>query len=137
VEEMRHKSLDDYLLALMALAAMVSLYMLYGQRFWKSSNDQADKVASIVEQFKTVKRKRDFYQGWVDVGQGDVLSSNDEIYTHGQSSAKIHFIDGPEINLYENSLLKIKNVKGQSPSLLLEKGNLNARLNEKASTLHL
>lgn len=134
---MRHKSLDDYLLALMALAALVSLYMLYGQRFWKSSNDQTDKVASIVEQFKTVKRKRDFYQGWVDVGQGDVLSSNDEIYTHGQSSAKIHFEDGPEINLYENSLLKIKSVKGQSPSLLLQKGNLNARLNEKASTLHL
>lgn len=92
------------------------------------------KVASIVEQLKTVKRKRDFYQGWVDVKPGDGLSQNDEIYTHGQSSAKIRFTNGPEISLFENSLLRIKTARAGS-TFSLDKGNLIARLSKDSPNL--
>lgn len=136
VEEMRHKSLDDFLILIMAIAGLGSIYMLYGQKFFNSQSVSEERVASIVDQFKTVKRKRDFYQGWVDVDQGDVLEMNDEIYTHEQSSARIKFERGPEINLFENSLLKIKKTDSAQPTLALERGNLNAELRPNQSTLN-
>lgn len=130
---MRLKSFDNYLIASMSFFALVSLYMLYGPRFISPNSGQI-KVASIVEQIKTVKRKRDFYQSWVDVNPGDSLSQNDEIYTHGQSSAKIHFENGPEINLFENSLLRIKTLNKEN-TLTLDKGNLSATLSKNSPKL--
>ena len=133
---MRHKSLDDFLILIMAVAGLGSIYMLYGQKYFQSQTHSEERVASIVDQFKTVKRKRDFYQGWVDVDHGDVLEMNDEIYTHEQSSARIKFERGPEINLFENSLLKIKKTDSAQPTLALERGNLNAELRPNQSTLN-
>ena len=95
----------------MSAVALACLYMLYGTKLVSFNSQDEIKVASIVEQLKTVKRKRDYYQGWVDVKPGDGLSQNDEIYTHEQSSAHIKFTNGPEINLFENSLLRIKSGK--------------------------
>lgn len=134
---MRHKSLDDILIALMAVVAVISLVVLYGGQLVNRQTDEKQKIASIVEQLKTVKRKRDFYQGWVDVRPGDSLAANDEIYTHAQSSARINFENGPQISLFENSLLRIKKTGDAPPSLALEKGNLNARLDEKTPKLDL
>lgn len=116
----------------MSALALMSLYVLYGPN--PTSQDQEIKVASIVEQLKTVKRKRDFYQGWIDVKPGDSLSQNDEIYTHGQSSAKINFINGPEISLFENSLLRIKTVN-KTNTFSLDKGNLIAKLSKDSPNL--
>jgi hypothetical protein len=134
VEEMRLRSFDDYLMSLMGLVALVCIYMLYGARYFTSSSAPEIKVARIVEQIKTVKRKRDFYQSWVDVSPGDDLSPNDEIYTHGQSSAKITFTNGPEINLFENSLLRIKSLSKKN-TLSLDRGNLTAKLSENSPKL--
>lgn len=134
---MRHKSLDDILIAVMGLAALISLFMLYGNRLWTKNAGDETRVASIVEQLQTVKRKRDFYQGWMDVKSGDSLSPNDEIYTHAQSSVKIQFDNGPEISLLENSLLRIKKEINQPHSLSLERGQINARLSAKSSKLNL
>ncbi|MDD4976013.1 MAG: hypothetical protein PHY93_16785 [Bacteriovorax sp.] len=131
---MRLKSFDNYLIAIMGLFALISLYMLYGAKFNTQYSDNQLKVASIVEQIKTVKRKRDFYQSWVDVNPGDGLSQNDEIYTHGQSSAKIHFVNGPEISLFENSLLRIKTLNKEN-TLSLDKGNLTATLSKDSPKL--
>ncbi len=131
---MRLKYFDNYLIASMSMFALFSLYMLYGVKFYSQNSDNQIKVASIVEQIKTVKRKRDFYQSWVDVNPGDSLSQNDEIYTHGQSSAKINFVNGPQISLFENSLLRIKNLNKQN-SLSLEKGNLTATLTKDSPKL--
>ncbi|MBC7539140.1 MAG: hypothetical protein H7281_09980 [Bacteriovorax sp.] len=131
---MRLKSFDNYLIATMGLFALISLYMLYGPKFNTQNSDNQIKIASIVEQIKTVKRKRDFYQSWVDVNPGDSLSQNDEIYTHGQSSAKIHFVNGPEISLFENSLLRIKTLNKEN-TLSLEKGNLTATLSKSSPKL--
>lgn len=118
----------------MSFVALVCVYMLYGAKYFVKSADSEIKVASIVEQIKTVKRKRDFYQSWVDVGPGDSLSQNDEIYTHGQSSAKINFVNGPEISLFENSLLRIKTLNKGS-TLTLDKGNLTAKLSATSPKL--
>jgi hypothetical protein len=134
VEEMRLKSFDNYLIATMGLFALISLYMLYGTKFNTQSSNNQIKIASIVEQIKTVKRKRDFYQSWVDVNPGDGLSQNDEIYTHGQSSAKIRFENGPEISLFENSLLRIKSINKEN-TLSLDKGNLTATLSKDSPKL--
>lgn len=130
---MRLKSFDNYLITFMGMLAIASLYMLYGVKFNGNSDNQI-RVASIVEQIKTVKRKRDFYQSWVDVNPGDSLSQNDEIYTHGQSSAKINFINGPSISLFENSLLRIKGLRKDS-TLSLDKGNLTATLTKNSPKL--
>ncbi|QDK43028.1 hypothetical protein DOM21_16515 [Bacteriovorax stolpii] len=116
----------------MSALALMSLYVLYAPK--SQGNGDEMKVASIVEQLKTVKRKRDFYQGWIDVKPGDSLSQNDEIYTHGQSSAKINFINGPEISLFENSLLRIKTVN-KTNTFSLDKGNLIAKLNKDSPNL--
>ncbi len=129
---MRLKSFDNYLLLFMSALMLMSLYMLYGVS--PSSKDADDRVASIVEQLKTVKRKSSLYQGWMDVKSGDNLSPNDEIYTHGQSSAKIKFVDGPEISLFENSLLRIKTQNSKN-TFALDKGNLIARLDKNSPTL--
>ena len=118
----------------MSAVALVCLYMLYGTKLVNFNSQNEIKVASIVEQLKTVKRKRDFYQGWVDVKPGDGLSQNDEIYTHEQSSAHIKFTNGPEINLFENSLLRIKSSKLGS-SISLEKGNMIAKLSPNSPKL--
>jgi hypothetical protein len=118
----------------MSLMALGSLYMLYGSRFHSGSSSEHVKIASIVEQTKTVKRKRDFYQSWVDVSPGDGLTQNDEIYTHEQSTAKILFQNGPEISLFENSLLRIKKVNNESVLSLL-KGNLTAKLSKESPRL--
>ncbi len=120
----------------MSIVALFSVYMLYGAKLASFGPGSEIKVASIVEQLKTVKRKRDFYQGWMDVKQGDGLSQNDEIYTHGQSSAKIRFTNGPEISLFENSLLRIKSAaKGSSFSL--DKGNMIAKLSPDSPNLNI
>lgn len=131
---MRLKYFDNYLIASMSIFGLISLYMLYGVKFHSQSSEKQIQIASIVEQIKTVKRKRDFYQSWVDVNPGDTLSQNDEIYTHGQSSAKINFVNGPQISLFENSLLRIKNLNKQS-SLSLDKGNLTATLTKESPKL--
>lgn len=131
-KELRLKSFDNYLLALMSSLMLMSLYMLYGVK--SSPEDNSNKVASIVEQLKTVKRKSSLYQGWLDVKSGDNLSPNDEIYTHGQSSAKIRFINGPEISLFENSLLRIKTQDSKN-TFALDKGNLIAKLDKNAPSL--
>lgn len=131
---MRLKSFDNYLIGTMSLFALLSLYMLYGAKFNSRSSGSEIRVASIVEQIKTVKRKRDFYQSWVDVNPGDELSQNDEIYTHGQSSAKINFENGPQVSLFENSLLRIKSVNKEN-TLSLDKGNLTATLTKDSPKL--
>ena len=131
---MRLKSFDNLLIGTMSFVALICVYMLYGAKYFNHPNGPDIKIASIVEQIKTVKRKRDFYQSWVDVSPGDSLSQNDEIYTHGQSSAKINFVNGPEISLFENSLLRIK-AKTLGNTLTLEKGNLSARLTPTSPNL--
>lgn len=131
---MRHKSFDNFLITSMSLVALLSIFMLYGTKLVSFNTASEMKVASIVEQLKTVKRKRDFYQGWVDVKPGDGLSQNDEIYTHGQSSAKIRFTNGPEISLFENSLLRIKTARTGS-TFSLDKGNLIAKLSKDSPNL--
>ncbi|MBC7713230.1 MAG: hypothetical protein H7177_07820 [Rhizobacter sp.] len=131
---MRHKSFDNFLISIMSAVALFCVYMLYGAKLVSLSSGKEIKIASIVEQLKTVKRKRDFYQGWVDVKPGDGLSQNDEIYTHGQSSAKIRFTNGPEISLFENSLLRIKTAQKGS-TFSLDKGNLIAKLNKDSPNL--
>lgn len=133
---MRLKSFDNYLIGSMSMFALFSVYMLYGVKFKSQNSDNQIKVASIVEQIKTVKRKRDFYQSWVDVNPGDDLSQNDEIYTHGQSSAKINFTNGPQISLFENSLLRIKSLNKEN-TLSLEKGNITAKLSKDSPKLDL
>ncbi len=137
---MRHKSLDNILIALMSVVALISLFVLYGGRLMSqvgADNTKDTKVASIVEQLQTVKRKRDFYQGWMDAKSGDSLSPNDEIYTHAQSSVKIHFINGPKVSLMENSLLRVKQEGRNAPSLTLERGQLTAKLEGENSKLNL
>lgn len=131
---MRLKSFDNYLITAMSALALVCLYMLYGAKLVNFNSDKEIKVASIVEQLKTVKRKRDFYQGWMDVKPGDGLSQNDEIYTHEQSSAHIKFTNGPEISLFENSLLRIKSAKLGS-TISLDKGNMIAKLSPDSPKL--
>lgn len=131
---MRLKSFDNYLITAMSALALVCLYMLYGAKLVNFNSGSEIKVASIVEQLKTVKRKRDFYQGWMDVKPGDGLSQNDEIYTHEQSSAHIKFTNGPEISLFENSLLRIKSAKLGS-TISLDKGNMIAKLSPKSPNL--
>jgi hypothetical protein len=134
VEEMRLKSFDNYLITAMSALALLCLYMLYGAKLVNFNSGSEIKVASIVEQLKTVKRKRDFYQGWMDVKPGDGLSQNDEIYTHEQSSAHIKFTNGPEISLFENSLLRIKSAKLGS-TISLDKGNMVAKLSPDSPKL--
>lgn len=131
---MRVRSFDNLLMGMMSIVALVCLYMLYGSRLHSKSTGAEFKVASIVEQIKTVKRKKDFYQSWSDINTGDDLSLNDEIYTHEQSSAKINFTNGQEISLFENSLLKIKTLN-KSNTLSLDKGNLTAKLSANAPKL--
>lgn len=131
---MRLKSFDNYLITAMSALALLCLYMLYGAKLVNFNSGSEIKVASIVEQLKTVKRKRDFYQGWIDVKPGDGLSQNDEIYTHEQSSAHIKFTNGPEISLFENSLLRIKSAKLGS-TISLDKGNMIAKLSPDSPKL--
>lgn len=126
---MRLRSFDNYLITAMSAVALLSIYMLYGAKIVNTGSGEI-KIASIVEQLKTVKRKRDFYQGWMDVKPGDGLSENDEIYTHEQSSAQIKFENGPEVSLFENSLLRIKDSK-----LSLDKGNMIAKLTSESPVL--
>lgn len=127
---MRLKSFDNLLIALMSFVACLCLYMLYGVKYFAHDFSNQISIAQITDQVNTVKRKKDFYQSWMDADVGEGLAQNDEIYTHGQSSAKIHFNNGPEVQLYENSLLRIK-----SNTVSLEKGNLTARLTKDAKTL--
>ncbi len=127
---MRLKSFDNLLIALMSFVACLCLYMLYGVKYFSPNLSGQISIAQITDQVNTVKRKKDFYQSWMDADVGEGLSQNDEIYTHGQSSAKIHFNNGPEVQLYENSLLRIK-----SHTVSLEKGNLTARLTPDAKSL--
>jgi hypothetical protein len=127
---MRLKSFDNLLIGLMSFTAVICLYMLYGVRYFARDNKAELSIASIIDQVNTVKRKKDFYQSWMDVNSGDGLAQNDEIYTHGQSSAKIHFNNGPEVQLFENSLLRIK-----SNTVSLERGNLSAKLSPGAKKL--
>lgn len=127
---MRLRSFDNLLIALMTFVAIICLYMLYGVRYFAHNTDAELSIAKITEQVNIVKRKKDFYQSWLDAGIGEGLAQNDEIYTHGQSSAKIHFNNGPEVQLYENSLLRIK-----SNTVALEKGNLTAKLSPDAKKL--
>lgn len=131
---MRLKSFDNSLIAITGLLGLLSLYQLYGAKYFTSTSNNEFRVASIVEQIKTVKRKRDFYQSWTDVNSGDGLSQNDEIYTHEQSSAKINFDNGTQISLFENSLLRIKNLNKQN-TLSLDRGNLTAKLSKAAPKL--
>ena len=58
---MRLKSFDNYLITAMSALALVCLYMLYGAKLVNFNSDKEIKVASIVEQLKTVKRKIGFY----------------------------------------------------------------------------
>lgn len=127
---MRLKSFDNLLIALMSFIAVICLYMLYGIKYFSQNRSEELSIARITDQVNTVKRKKDFYQSWMDADVGEGLAQNDEIYTHGQSSAKIHFNNGPEVQLYENSLLRIK-----SHTVSLEKGNLTAKLTPDAKSL--
>lgn len=127
---MRLKSFDNLLIALMSFIAVICLYMLYGIKYFSQNRSDELSIARITDQVNTVKRKKDFYQSWMDADVGEGLAQNDEIYTHGQSSAKIHFNNGPEVQLYENSLLRIK-----SHTVSLEKGNLSAKLTPDAKSL--
>ncbi|MBY0415385.1 MAG: hypothetical protein K2Q18_14530, partial [Bdellovibrionales bacterium] len=76
---MRLKSFDNYLISIMSAVALLCIYMLYGAKYVGHSSIPEIKVAEIQDLLKTVKRKRDFYQGWIDTKPGDPLSQNDEI----------------------------------------------------------
>lgn len=131
---MKYKYYDNIIIITMTLVAAFCIYMLYGNKYRQKSNSNQLQIASIVEQIQTVKIKKDFFQSWMDVTQGEGLSQNDEIYTHGQSSAKINFLNGQQITLLENSLLRIKSINNEN-ILSLNKGNLTTKLSTSSPKL--
>lgn len=128
---MQVKRIDLSLTMLGLALILISSYYLFGDNDQESS--LLPSIAKLNFTDSTVKTKKSQSLNWNDARAGLNLFSDQMIYTYSGATATIKFNQGHEVEVEENSLLKIKSELGESISV--EKGYLRAKIS-KGSPLH-
>lgn len=85
----------------------------FGYLFWKDLNsytlhrDDKERIATIEFKQRIAQRKFDDRVVWERIGQNAPLYDNDTIRTADFSEAVIHFKDGTQLSISENTMLQV------------------------------
>ncbi len=122
------KRFSDYFLIIIFLVfASYSGYQLFLSEKTIKKADDENIVGKISEVSNVVKLKSDNLLFWDDAAQEQKLVSNDQVYTHDNSSASLTLFNNVEINLMANTLFKIE--RGiDAPEINLKKGMIYFRI---------
>ncbi|HXH30447.1 MAG TPA: hypothetical protein VNJ01_06520 [Bacteriovoracaceae bacterium] len=124
---MNSKRIDHYLLILGLLLVVVSSYQLF---FTVSSSGAGTRLGKLSAAVSVVKIKNALGLDWNDAQSGSDLLEDQLLYTDKASSAAIVFSEGGELDVQENSLIRLRSI-GKQQTVALEKGFLRARIDEK------
>jgi hypothetical protein len=69
-------------------------------------------LATVYERQNTVKRRSALLPVWEDLSRADPLYEKEQVYTAGNSGAKLKFYDGTILDIGENSLVVLQKAMG-------------------------
>lgn len=125
------RKIDTYLVFILFVIAFYSAYNLLKDSYSINLKATDELVATITNQFNTVKLKRAGYLAWNDAYIDDHLTYNDQIYTHKNSSTEISLLGESIVSLSENTLFKIGKAEGQT-EFYLDQGIIHTKFNFKS-----
>lgn len=103
---------------------MVSSYQLFLPKQYKN---QSTSLGTLSSAYSVVKTKNPLTLDWRDAFVGNDIAENQLIYTDHKASAEISFVEGAQLFIGENSLIKITS-RSNLASINLEKGMVKAKL---------
>lgn len=121
---MTAKRIDRLLLGLGALLVLISSYQLF---FGRIGEAEGLKLGTLTSTLSVVKTKSALALDWRDASSGADLSENQLIYTDNESSAVVKFLEGHNLEIGENSLVRLR-ILGKEHGMVLSKGFIRARL---------
>ena len=103
---------------------LVSSYQLFLPKEYKN---QSESLGTLSSAYAVVKTKNPLTLDWRDAFVGNDIAENQLIYTDHEASAEISFVEGAQLYIGENSLIKITS-RSNLASVNLEKGMVKAKL---------
>lgn len=103
---------------------LVSSYQLF---LPKKYLNQSESLGTLSSAYSVVKTKSPLTLDWRDAYVGNDIAENQLIYTDHEASAEVAFLEGAQLAIGGNSLIKITSRKNQA-SFNLEKGMVKAKL---------
>lgn len=100
--------LSDFFIVLVCLSVCaVSLYFFWRMLNHSTVRNDREKIATIYFKQKVAQRQFDDSVVWERLSQNSPLYDKDTIYTSDFSQAIVKFNDGTQLELYENTMLKL------------------------------
>lgn len=132
---MNYKKLDFYLIPFSFLCFIISTYFLVSDQIVSRFSEQIS-IAEVISKTNTVKVRKGSSLFWGNSHSGDKLDENDKVYTHENSDAQISIINGPKLNIAENTLLSLSQFS-KNKEIQVEKGFIVAELNNSTKDFKL
>lgn len=123
---MTSRRIDQLLLGFGFLIVVVSSYQLF---FKTTQGEQGLTLGTLASTFSVVKTKNPLSLDWRDAISGHEVGQNQLIYTDQDARAEIKFSIGGQLEIGENSLVRLQLVNDQN-SLNLTKGMIRAKIEE-------
>lgn len=118
---MTSRRTDQFLLALGLILIFISSYQLF---LWRVDGEKVGFNLAILEEARSVVKVKSFSAlDWKDAYSGSGVADNQLIYTDEDSSVNVKFLQGHNITISENSLVRIK-----TSGMNVERGLIRARL---------
>lgn len=125
---MRLKTYENLFLIFLCAIALLSGYRLFLPPNYFS--DSQEKGIAVFESIDNVVMEKGNHEiSWKESNQLSQLNNGDLVYTHKNSQAKINLIKGPQLNLLENTLVKIISAENKN-KIDIKKGLIYARITE-------
>lgn len=113
-------------LALLLLGVTFAFLAVRPARF-DLEQDKAELVAQLDQSLGGVKHKSSGGLAWAEAESAGKLYAGDQIFTERSSEAAVKFIDGTEIKIAENSLIRIDKGKNGKTTIDMSKGFVSGK----------
>src|SRR5688572_27967604 len=109
---------------------MLIIFSSYQLFLWRSSHKlEVLSLCTLVSTKSVVKLTSFTALDWNDAFSGAELEDKQLIYTDANSAAEIKFLEGADVSISENSLIRISTI-GKDNSLKIDKGFIRAKLKD-------
>ncbi|MCT4641258.1 MAG: FecR domain-containing protein [Bacteriovoracaceae bacterium] len=124
------KKIDIYSILIFSCLLVYSGYKFFSSSASFDFNQKGKSVAKLVSQVNTVKIRSEGQISWQNAKDDLSLFTNESLYTHDNSQAKVLFNDGSFITISPSSLIRLKNFVDKK-ELDIDKGDIVLSFGER------
>lgn len=125
------RRIDQVMVTLGLLLILISSYQLF---FKSNKSDSGIALGTLTSKISVVKTKNALALGWQDGLIGNGLFEDQLIYTDSNSSAGIQFKEGNQLQISQNSLVRLRSNNKQN-ALNVSRGFMQAKLKGNESLI--